>query len=719
MSFLRLTMLLAASAMAVSPAATQPTPPLPLRYPVTKTVPHVDDYHGTKVADPFRWLEDDTASAVKSWVTEQNALTFSVLGRIPYRAALLDRLKQLNNYEKISAPSRSHGWVVYAKNSGLQNQSVFYIQRGLAGSPRVLLDPNTLSKDGTTRVGAISIDQSGTQLAYTTSQAGSDWQEIHVMDPATGAAKPDRIRWVKFSGIAWRGAGFYYSRYPAPSDTTRALSEENGNQQVYYHTLGTPQSRDRLVYGDPAHPQRFHFASTTSDERFLILDLQDRGAGKDGNALWVRDLTSRDTAWMKIVTSFDDRFTVLDNDGASLIVQTNRGAKNGRIVRLDPTRPAEANWVTLVPERAEVLEGASTVGRRIFASYLKDVVSLVVQYRYDGTRERDVSLPGLGSVSGFAGEQEDTDAFFTFASYTAPPTTYRYDLATGSSTKYLEPKLPFDPTKYETKQLFFTSKDGTKIPMFLIARKGLVLDGRNPTMVYGYGGFNIAETPSFSASRMAWLEQGGVWVTVSLRGGSEYGDAWHEAGMMSKKQNVFDDFIAAAEYLIANKYTSSDRLAMKGGSNGGLLVGAVMTQRPALFTVALPAVGVMDMLRFQKFTIGWNWVADYGSSDTPDGFRYLKAYSPLHNLKDGTAYPATLVTTADHDDRVVPAHSFKFAARLQQAHRGANPVLIRIETASGHGSSSLTKALAIAADEYAFTMSHLKMTPIFPPAITP
>ncbi len=721
LSLLRLVGLATLLAAPASLAHGQAAAPAPLRYPTTKTVPHVDDYHGTKVADAFRWLEDDTASAVKAWVQEQNALTFDVLGRIPYRGALLERLKTLNNYEKMSAPGRSKGWVVYSKNSGLQNQSVYFIQRGLDGTPRVLIDPNTLSKDGTTRVGGFTFDGTGTQMAYTMSQAGSDWQEIHVMDPATGAKRADVVRWVKVSGISWRKNGFYYSRYPTPADTTKALSAANENHQVYYHTLGTPQSRDQLVFEDPANPQRFHMASTTDDERFLLLTISDRGKGKDGNALWVRDLTSSDTAWMKVITSFDDRFSVLDNDGSSLIVQTNRGAKNGRVVRIDPKRAAESNWVTLVPERAEPMQSVSTAGRRIFASYLKDVASTVVQFTYEGTRERDITLPGLGTVGGFGGEQADAELFYTYTSFTSPPTTFRYDIASGRSTKYLEPKLPFDPTQFETRQLFFTSKDGTKVPMFVVAKKGLVLDGRNPTLMYGYGGFNIAELPGFSASRMAWLEQGGVWVTVNLRGGSEYGDAWHEAGMKEKKQNVFDDFIAAAEYLIANKYTSRERLAMKGGSNGGLLVGAIMTQRPELFKVALPGVGVMDMLRFQKFTIGWNWVADYGSSDTPEGFRYLAAYSPLHNLKDGTAYPATLVTTADHDDRVVPAHSFKFAARLQQAHRGPNPVLIRIETSSGHGSSSLTKGLEIAADEYAFTMSSLGMSPMFPPvrAIVP
>lgn len=685
----------------------------PVTYPKTDTVPHVDRYHGTEVRDPFRWLEDDTASAVQAWVEAQNAVTFEYLRAIPYREALLERLKALNDYEKRSAPWRTRGWVLTSRNSGLQNQSVWYIGRSLTDSARVLVDPNTLSQNGTTRVGGFSFDAAGQHLGYTRSEAGSDWQEIRVMDPATGRDRSDRVRWVKVSGISWHGNGFYYSRYPAPADTTKALSATNENHQVYYHTLGTAQSQDRLVFSDPANPQRFHMARTTFDQRFLVLTISDRGRGFDGNAIWVRDLASNDTAWMRVVTGFDDQFGVLDNDGDALLVQTNRGAKNGRIVRIDPRNPAEANWITIVPERAEKLEGASTAGGRLFASYLKDATSLVVQYRYDGTQDRDVTLPGLGTAGGFSGEPTHTDVYYTFATFTAPPVVYRYDIATGRSTVVQESKVPFDPSQFETKQVFFTSKDGTRVPMFITARTGLALNGTNPTVVYGYGGFNIAELPSFSASRIAWLEQGGVWVTVNLRGGSEYGDAWHEAGMKEKKQNVFDDFIAAAEWLVANKYTSPDRLAMKGGSNGGLLVGAVMTQRPELFKVALPAVGVMDMLRFHKFTIGWNWIADYGSADDPAGFAYLIKYSPLHNLKDGVRYPATLVTTADHDDRVVPAHSFKFAARLQQAHRGPNPVLIRIETSSGHGSASLTKALEVTADEYAFTFANFGVTPRF------
>jgi prolyl oligopeptidase len=710
-SFLFVQRTFAAVALAASSVAAQQ--PTPLKYPATATVPHVDDYHGAKVADPFRWLEDDTASAVKHWVGEQNAVTFAYLAKIPYRGALLERLKELSNYPRVSSPVRRKGWVWYTRNSGLQNQSVYYIARGLDGKEDVLIDPNTLTADGTTRVGGFQFDATGKHLAYTLSRAGSDWQEIHVMDPVTKRDLADQVRWVKVSGISWHKNGFYYSRYPAPSDTSKKLSSVNENHQVFYHALGTDQAQDRLVFADPAHPQRFHTVDVTDDERFLILSISDRGKGADGNAIWVRDLTTADTAWKKVVTGFEKEFGVIDNDGGALLVLTNAGALNRRVVRIDPNAPAESNWKVIIPEQKEVLEGVANVGGYLFASYLKDVTSRIVQYRYDGTRVRDVALPGVGTAGFSSGERGDKDTFFSYTSFTAPPTTYRYDLATGQSVVYRETKLPFDPSQFETKQVFATSRDGTKVPMFIVAKKGLTLDGRNPTLVYGYGGFNISTLPGFSATRIAWLEQGGVYVSVNMRGGGEYGEAWHQAGMKGNKQNVFDDFIAAGEWMIANKYTSSDRMAMQGGSNGGLLVGAIMTQRPDLFKVALPAVGVMDMLRFQKFTIGWNWVADYGSSDDPEGFKYLVKYSPLHNLKDGVAYPATMVTTADHDDRVVPAHSFKFAARLQQAHRGANPVLIRIETTSGHGSSSLTKALEVTADQYAFSWFNLGVTPTF------
>ncbi|MBI3793059.1 MAG: S9 family peptidase [Gemmatimonadetes bacterium] len=684
-------------------------------YPVTRKVEHVDQYPGgATVDDPYHWLEDDTASAVKSWVEAQNKVTFAHLEAIPFRMALKQRLTALLDYPRVGLPVRRGKWLFFAKNTGLQNQSVWYVQEGPTGTPATYLDPNVLSPDGTTRVSEPIINRDATLAAHTVSQAGSDWQEIQVRQLPAGTLLPDRIRWVKVSGVAWWKDGFFYSRYPTPADTTKALSSKNEDHRVYYHRLGTPQDADRLVFADAAHPQRFHMVGTTHDERYALLTVSDRGQGKDGNALYVRDLGRGDTGWTPIVTRFEHRFSVVDNDGATLIVATNRGAANERLVRIDPAQPDEAHWVTIVKERPEAIAFANAVGGHLFVGYLKDAATHVEQVTLLGTPVRTVRLPGIGTAGGFAGERGDADTYFSFSSFTAPPTSYRLDVATGKARVFVDTKLPFDQTRFETQQVFFTSKDGTRVPMFIVAKKGMKRDGRNPTLMYGYGGFNIALTPTFSATRMAWLEQGGVYVQVTLRGGSEYGDRWHEAGMKEKKQNVFDDFIAAAEWLVANKVTSSDRLAMQGGSNGGLLVGAVMTQRPDLFEVAIPEVGVMDMLRFHKFTIGWNWIADYGSSDDPAGYQYLKAYSPLHNLKPGTNYPATLVTTADHDDRVVPAHSFKFAAALQAAQAGTRPTLIRIETRSGHGASSVSKQIEEAADVYAFTMQHLRMKPEFP-----
>jgi prolyl oligopeptidase len=685
-----------------------------LTYPVTRTVEQIDNYHGFRVPDPYRWLEDDTSAATKSWVEAQNRVTFGYLERIPYRGALRQRLTELLNYPRYSQPVEKGPWVLFSKNDGLQNQSVYYIQRGLSGAPEVLIDPNLRSPDGTTRIAALTPNKAASHLAYFVSKAGSDWQEIEVMELSTRRVLPDRVRWVKVSGIAWAGDGFFYSRYPVPADTTTALSSKNENHLVYFHKLGTTQDQDQLAFSDPAHPQRFNFINTTDDERFAILSISDRGQGKDGNALYVRDLTAGETAWRPIVTAFDDQYAVIDNQGSALLVQTNRRAKNNRIIRIEPSRPAESEWVDVVPERPEPIDGVATAGGRLFVTYLKDVTSRVVEVDLRAGRTRDVTLPGVGTVGGFGGAPGATSTFYTFTSFTEPATIYRYDFASGVSTRFRETTLPFDPSRFEAKQVFATSKDGTKVPMFIVAKKGMTLDGTNPTLLYGYGGFNISLPPAFSALRMAFLEQGGVYVQANLRGGAEYGDAWHEAGMKERKQNVFDDFIACAQWLIDNRYTSAHKLAIQGGSNGGLLVGAAMTQRPELFQVALPAVGVMDMLRFHKFTIGWNWIADYGSSDDAAGFQYLKAYSPLHNLKPGTNYPATLVTTADHDDRVVPAHSFKFAAALQKAHAGDRPVLIRIETQSGHGSSSTSKQIEETADVFAFAMQNLGMTPVFP-----
>lgn len=685
----------------------------PLPYPVTRRVDQVDLYHGTPVTDPFRWLEDDRSPETADWVTAQNAVTSQWLAGVPWRDRLRDRLATLVNYPRSSAPEQKGPWLLYARNDGLQNQPVYYIRRGEEGPEELLLDPNALSPDGTTRVAGLTFDRQARYIAYMVSHAGSDWQQIRVLDLSTRENLPDVIDRVKVSGIAWHGDGFYYSRYPEPPADAGEYSARNEDHQVYFHALGTTQDADTLVYHDPEHPQRFHLLGTTEDERFAVLSVSDRGQGKDGNALLVRDLSVAQAPFLPLWPHFDDQMAVLDNDGDALLVLTNRGAPNQRVVRIDPQHPDESQWQVVIPEASDPLEHVSTAGGRLFASYLHDVTSRVEVWRYDGTREREVQLPGLGTAMGFMGERDASSVWYTFTSFTAPATVYRYRLSSGESTVYRAVTLPFDPSAFETRQVFVTSKDGTRVPAFIVARRGLVLDGNNPTILYGYGGFNVSLPPQFSAMRVAFLEQGGVYVQANLRGGGEYGEAWHQAGMKANKQNVFDDAIAVAEWLIAEGYTRSERLAIQGGSNGGLLVGAIMTQRPELARVALPSVGVMDMLRFHTFTIGWNWIADYGSSDDPDEFRVLYAYSPLHNLKDGVDYPATLITTADHDDRVVPAHSFKFAARLQEAHGGRTPVLIRIETQSGHGASSLSKQIEEAADVYAFVLACMGVEPVF------
>ncbi|MGE5198464.1 MAG: prolyl oligopeptidase family serine peptidase, partial [Rhodospirillaceae bacterium] len=647
-----------------------------------------------------------------AWVEAQNKVTFGYLEKIPYRAALKARLEALYNYPKYGAPSRKGDHFFFTKNDGLQNQSVLYIQKGLEGAPEVLIDPNTWSADGTSRLGAFALSKDGKFAVVGVSRAGSDWQEYGVMDVATKQMLPDKLEWIKVSGAAWRGDGFYYSRYPAPAKG-KELSSANENHQVYFHKVGTPQSADELVFQDPANPQRFHTVGTTEDERFAILDVSDRGKGKKGNALFVRDLSKNEKQFRPLIGEIgDDSFSVIDNVGDKLLVETDKGAPNGRVVLIDPARPDEANWTTVLAERPEVLQAARTAGGKLFVTYLKDVATVAEVHALDGALENAIALPGPGSASGFGGERDDTFVFYTFTSFNVPPTIYRYDIAARTSSVFRAPEIPgFDASKYETTQVFYNSKDGTRVPMFLVYRKGLKLDGSNPTLLYGYGGFNITTSPSFNALRIALLEQGVVYASANLRGGGEYGEKWHEAGMKLNKQNVFDDFIAAAEWLIANKYTSAEHLAIQGGSNGGLLVGAVMNQRPELFKVAIPQVGVMDMLRFHKFTIGWNWIADYGSSDNPEEFKALYAYSPLHNIKAGVKYPATLITTADHDDRVVPAHSFKYAATLQEKASHETPLLIRIETKSGHGASSTTKQIETVADIDAFLFYNLGVTP--------
>ena len=686
-----------------------------LEYPKTRKSDHVDKYHGVDVPDPYRWLEDDNAPETAEWVKAQNQVTFGYLEKIPFRAAMKARVHQLNDYERYTAPYRKGPYLFFRKNDGLQNQNVLYIQKGLTGPAEVLIDPNQWGE--TVSLGTFSESKDAKYAVYGVSKSGSDWQQYKVIELATKKTLPDTVDWVKVSAAAWQGDGFYYSRYPAPGQG-REKASINENHQVYFHRLGTPQSEDLLVFEDRNSPQRFHILTTTTDERFAILSVSERGKGKDGNALFVRDLAKNDREFRPIVATItDDTFDVVDNVGDRLLIATNSKAPNSRVMLVDPAHPAESGWKTVLPEKPEPLEAVTTAGGKIFARYLKDVSSRVYVYSTDGRLENEIALPGPGVAAGFAGEPDDAFVFYTFNSLNVPTTVYQYDIKSRKSRVHRAPKVPgYSPDGYETKQVFYTSKDGTRVPMFLVHRKGLKLDGNNPTVLYGYGGFNVVQSPAFSAARLALLEQGFVYASANLRGGGEYGEKWHKAGMKLNKQNVFDDFIAAAEWLIANKYTSSARLAIQGGSNGGLLVGAVMNQRPDLAHVAIPQVGVMDMLRFHKFTIGWNWIADYGSSDDPDEFAALKAYSPLHNLKAGVKYPATLITTADHDDRVVPAHSFKYAATLQERASHDTPLLIRIETEAGHGgANALLKTLDTAADIYSFIMFNFNMA-VTPPA---
>jgi prolyl oligopeptidase len=686
-----------------------------LTYPETRKVDQIDTYNGVKVADPYRWLEDDTSAETAAWVEAQNKVTFPYLEKIPFRKQLHERVLALNKYERYSAPSRKGPYFFFSKNEGLQNQSVLYIQKGLEGTPEVLIDPNTpngIFKETTDRLTVFAPSKDAKYAVYGVSRAGSDWQEFRVMELATKKTLDDTLEWVKVSGVAWHGEGFFYSRYPAP-EKGKEKASVNENHLVYFHRVGTPQSADAVVYQDAKNPQRFHTVETTDDERFAILTISDRGKGKDGNALFVRDLSKGEREFTPLIADIgDESFGVIDNVGDALLIETNRKAPNWRVVRIDPRRPAESSWTPVLPERPEPIQTVRAAGGKVFATYLEDVTTRAYVYSVEGKLENEVALPGPGIASGFGGERDTPFVFYTFNSLNVPPTIYRYDIASRKSTVFRRPAVPgYDATKYETKQVFYSSKDGTRVPMFLVHRKDLKLDGTNPTLLYAYGGFNIVQSPTFSAARLALLEQGFVYASANIRGGGEYGETWHKAGMKLKKQNVFDDFIAAAEWLIANKYTSSEKLAINGGSNGGLLVGAVMNQRPELFRVAVPQVGVMDMLRFHKFTIGWNWIADYGSSDDADEFAALYAYSPLHNIKAGVKYPATLITTADHDDRVVPAHSFKYAATLQEKASRDNPVLIRIETKSGHGASSLEKQLETVADIYAFIMHNMGLSP--------
>ncbi len=680
-----------------------------IAYPESKKVDQVDDYFGTKVPDPYRWLEDENSAETKAWVTAQNKVTFAYLDSIPYREKLKARLTQLYNYPRISAPFRRGDTYFFTKNNGLQNQSVYYIQKGVNGQPEEFLDPNKFSADGTSTLSGFSLSKDGKYLAYGISQGGSDWITIKLMEVATRKNLSDELKWLKFSGASWQGDGFYYSRYPEP-EKGKELSKKLEFRTVYFHKVGTPQSADVLVYEDKENPQRFQGIGTTEDERFAILSISDQSKGKKGNAVFYRDLSKGEDKFTPLIGEIgNDSFGVIDNVDDKFLIRTDKNAPNGRVILVDPKNPDEKNWKDVLPERTEPLQGVGTAGGKLFASWRKDVATRAYVFSLDGKLENEIVLPGVGTANGFGGLNDDKYVFYTFTSFNSPPTIYKYDIATKKSTVFRTVDIPgFKSDDFETKQVFYKSKDGTRIPMFLVYKKGLKLDGNNPTLLYGYGGFNVVQAPSFSSLRMALLEQGVVYAVANLRGGGEYGEKWHEAGTKLKKQNVFDDFIAAAEWLIDNKYTSSNKLAIQGGSNGGLLVGAVSNQRPELFRAVVEQAGVMDMLRFHKFTIGSNWIADYGSSEANEAeFKALYAYSPIHNVKAGAKYPSTLITTADHDDRVVPAHNYKYAAALQAAQGGPNPILIRIDVNTAHSASNTTKSIEQTRDIYAFLFENL------------
>ena len=681
----------------------------PFPYPDARKAGDVDDYHGKKVPDPYRWLEDPDSPETRAWVAAENKVTFGFLGSIPAREAIKARLTKLWDYEKFGIPTVEGGRYFYSRNSGLQNQGVLYSTPTIEGEPRVLLDPNALSKDGTVALSGLSISDDGKLLAYGLAAAGSDWVEWKVRDVETGKDRDDLLKWVKFSSASWTkdNAGFYYGRYPEPK-SGGDLKDVNYYQKLYYHRLGTPQADDRLVYESPDHKEWQAHGEVTEAGDYLVITIS-KGTDDKYRILY-QDLKQDGAKPVTLIDTFEAEYTFLGNDGPTFFFKTNREAPRGRVIAIDVREPAPEHWKELVPQAEETLQAVSLVGDRFLASYLKDARTQVKVYALGGKFEREVDLPGLGSAAGFGGKRSDEETFYSFTSFTTPTTIYRHDVKAGKSSVFRRPKVAFNPDDYETEQVFYRSKDGTRVPLTISRKKGLERDGKNPTYLYGYGGFNIPLTPAFSPSNLIWMEMGGVYAVANLRGGGEYGEEWHQDGTKLRKQNVFDDFIAAAEWLIEHKVTSTPKLAIAGGSNGGLLVGACMTQRPDLFGAALPAVGVMDMLRFHKFTIGHAWVDDYGSSDDPEQFRALLAYSPLHNLKPGTHYPATLITTADHDDRVVPAHSFKFAATLQAAQGGPAPVLIRIETKAGHGAGKPTaKVIEEAADKWGFLTKVLNM----------
>ena len=674
-------------------------PPIPVTYPETAEQDVVDEYFGEKVPDPYRWLEVDTAAAVEEWVKAENEVTFGYLEKIPFREDVRERYEELFNYPKFSAPFQVGEYYFFSKNDGLQNQSVIYRQKGLDGKPEVFIDPNAISPDGTTSINIIGVSDDNKYVAVSRQDAGSDWQQIHVYEVESMNKLPDELKWVKFSGASFWKDGFFYSRYPEPAPGTE-LSGNNLFHSIYYHKLGDPQENDKLIFMDKANPTYYHFGGVTEDGRYFVLY---QAPGTDGYATLYKDLEA-DSEFVTLFEGYSNKSSVVHNIGSKFLVLTDIDAPNYRLIEVDINDPSPANWKDVIPESENLLQAVNTGGGKLFANYLEKATDRIYQMEYDGSGKKEIKLPGVGSANAPGGREEYKTLFYSFTSFLYPPSIFKYDVETGESSLFQETKLKFNPEEYVEKQVTYKSKDGTEVTMFLVHKKALPMDGLNPCLLYGYGGFNISLTPSFSTSRIMLLENGGVFAMPNLRGGGEYGEKWHQDGMLMKKQNVFDDFIAAAEYLIAEGYTSKEKLAIQGGSNGGLLVGACMTQRPDLFAVALPAVGVMDMLRYHKFTVGKGWIPEYGSSEeSEEMFRYLLSYSPYHNLKPGTEYPATLVTTADHDDRVVPAHSFKFAAKLQKCQAGDKPVLIRIETDAGHGAGKPTsKIIDEQADIYSF-----------------
>ncbi|NEO49858.1 MAG: S9 family peptidase [Moorea sp. SIO4A3] len=686
-----------------------PSTSQPLNYPKSRKADQVDDYHGTLVADPYRWLEDPDSEETKAWVEAQNQVTFGYLSEIPTRETLKQRITKLWNYEKYSTPFKKGDRYFYFKNDGLQNQSVLYTLTSLDAEPTLLLDPNSLSEDGTVALSGLAFSKDGKLLAYGLSRSGSDWQEWQVREVETGLDLSDQIKWVKFSGASWThdNQGFFYSRFDEPNEATK-LEDLNYYQKLYYHKLGTPQSEDILIYERPDQKEWGFSGRVTEDGNYLIITVF---LGTDPkNLVFYKNLQDPDAPVVELIKEFDASYSFIGNDQSVFWFSTDLDAPRSRVIAIDTNHPAQAQWQEVISQADETLEGVGLLNNQFVADYLKDAHASIKIFDLDGYFVREVELPGIGSVGGFNGLRYDTETFYSYTSFTTPATIYRYDMVSGESTIFRQSQVDFNPDDYETKQVFYPSKDGTQVPMFITHKKGLQLDSNNPTYLYGYGGFNISITPNFSISNLIWMEMGGVYAVANLRGGGEYGEDWHQSGTKLNKQNVFDDFIAAAEWLIGAQYTSPKKLAIAGGSNGGLLVGACMTQRPDLFGAALPAVGVLDMLRFHKFTIGWAWCSDYGSPDDPEEFKALYAYSPLHNLKPGTPYPATLITTADHDDRVVPAHSFKFAAALQEAHEGEQPVLIRIETKAGHGAGKPTsKIIEEIADKWAFLLRTLEV----------